>query len=316
MDKKEAKKFEELYNAEDGSSHETFEWIENELHKGRDFYLNGLSEERKKINFEGDYKNIYHLNAFDKDFAEQLIRDTEAGTLYSTRTQILVNGMYKAYKTNDMSILKNCLHTLNRLNYGESLSSCGGYNHSGNYEKVIYALADCDIDLVKKYLPKIHGLADRNTHPFLRPSCNIIMGLIYNNDEWLKEAQLQGEKFCAAKSSAKYDVLAVKYLLALSNRNIPETSVLLQEIANNYKKTTWLFNFKSEFLKFFGVYVHGLYYLAHFVLSTDEFNQLTVPEHTVFWKDFDMYTKQNNFTKGNLMLKLDGNLLSVRRLFD
>jgi len=84
-----------------------------------------------------------------------------------------------------------------------------GYNHSGRFLEVIYAFADCDIDLVRKYLPETHGLADKKTYPFFRPSCNLIMGMIYNNPEWVKEAKIQAEKYCGQKSSAKNDVLVV-----------------------------------------------------------------------------------------------------------
>ncbi|MCL1925949.1 MAG: hypothetical protein FWF95_02295 [Syntrophorhabdaceae bacterium] len=317
MDKKDAKKFEELYSKEDAHAMKTFEEIESELQISRNFYINELSEERKKTNFEDEYRSIFQLNAFEKSFAEQFIRDTDLGSFsYYSRSWILTSGMYLAYKNNNMSILKNCLHTMNRLTYGSTLSTCSGHNHSGSFEKVIYALADCDIDLVKKYLPKVHGLADNKTAPFFRPSCNMIMGLIYENTEWVEEARAQSIKFCGQKSSAKNDVLVVKYLLALSEPNVQNASALLQEIANNYRKTTWLFNFKNEFLKFFGVYIHGLYYLAHFVLSQNDFNRLIIPEHSVFWKEFDLFTKSVNFSKGNLMLNLDGNLKTVKRLFD
>jgi hypothetical protein len=317
MDKKDTKKFEDLYLKEDAYAMRTFEEIENELQRSRKFYVNELSEERKRINFENEYESIFQLNAFEKPFAEQLIRDTNLGSFsYSNRSWILNNGMYQAHKTNDMSILKNCLYTTNRFTYGYTISTCSGYNHSGSFENVIYAFADCDIDLVKKYLPKTHGLADKKTMPFFRASCNLIMGLIYGNAEWIEEAKVQCEKFCVQKSSPKYDVLVVKYLLSLSEKDISGASLLLQEITDNYRKTSWLFNFKNEFLKFFGLYIHGLYYIAHFVLQQEDFDRITVPEHSVFWKDFDLFTKTVNFSKGNLLLRLDNNLQTVKRLFD
>jgi hypothetical protein len=55
---------------------------------------------------------------------------------------------------------------------------------------------------------------------------------------------------------------------------------------------------------------------AHFVLPQEQFDKVTVPEHSVFWKGFDLLTKQCNFSKGNLMLKLDGDLKLVNRLFN
>ena len=317
MDKKDSKKLEELYWKEDVYALRTFEEIETELQRCRNFYINELSEERKKINFENEYKSVLQLNAFDKDFAEKLIRDTDLGAFsYSARSWILTNGMYQAYKAGNMSILKNALHTMNRLTYGYTLSTCGGYNHSGSFEKVIYAFADCDIDLVKKYLPKVHGMADNNTTPFLRASCNLIIGMIYKNSEWIKEAQTQCVKFNERKSSPKNDILVVKYLLALSNKDISTATVLLQEIADNYRKMSWLFNFKSEFLKFFGAYVHGLYYVGYFVLENPLFNQIESPKHSIFWSEFDQYTKETDFSKGIPILKFENNLKTVKRLFD
>lgn len=317
MDKKDSKKFESLYRNNDDNSLRTFEEIEERLYRDRAFYINEFTEERKKAEFEESYKYISQLNVFNKDYAEKLIRDINLGpNSYSTRSKILTYGMYHAYKTNDMSILKNALHTLNRLTYSCVLDLCSGYNHSGAFENVIYAFADCDIELVKRLFPKEHGLADKNTHPFYRPSCNLIMGMIYENDEWKEEAQNQAIIFLERKSSKKNDILVVKYLLALSRKDIAQASLFLQEIADNYRKMSWLFNFKNEFLKFFAVYVHGLYYMAHFVLSEELFKQIILPEHSVFWKDFDSYTKETNFSTGKSIFEWKGDTASLNYLFE
>lgn len=317
MDKKDIKKFEELYWKEDESAVRTFEDIEAKLRDSRNFYLKELAEERKKADFENAYRSNFELNAYDKEFAEKFVHDINlAKGGYSLRFWILTNGMYESYKTGDMSVLKNALHTMNRLMYGNTLITCSGVNQAGNFERVIYAFADCDIDLAKKYFPKIHGLADNNAHPFAKSCCNLIMGMIYKNSDWEAEAQQQAQSFNQRKSSAKSDVLVVDYLLALSKRDDKKASILIQEIANSYRKMTWLFNFNSEFLKFFGVFVHGLYNIAHFVLDKELFSQIKIPEHSVFWKEFDLYTKEHHFSKGELIFKFDNELETVKRLFD
>lgn len=317
MDKKDSKKFEELYWKEDAYARRTFEEIEKLIQCYRDAYINDLSEERKKIFFEDKYESSFQLNAYNKDYAEKLLRDVNLSpNSYSTRSWILTNGMYLTYKNNDVGILKNALHTLNRLTYGEMLSTSGGYNHSGSFVEVIYAFADGDVELVKRYLPVIHGLADNKTYLFFRPGCNLIMGMIYENSKWIEEAQNQALKFCERKSSAKNDILVVEYLLALNRKEIDKASSLLQEITDNYRKMNWLFNFKNGFLKFFGVYIHGLYYFARFVLPDELFRQMNVPEHSVFWQDFDLYTKKMNFSTGKSIFKWEGNCTGLNRLFE
>ena len=316
MDKKDAKKFEELYHKENAYALRTFEEVEEELRQRRLNYLE-MRGEQKKINFSSYYNSIYALKALDKGYAEKLVDDIGlCGISYSTYSWILANGMYNAYKTCNMSVLKNALHTKNRLSFGNRLMLCGGFNHSGNFERVIYAFADCDIDLVEKYLPKQLGLADNNTYPFFRPCCNLIMGMVYQNSSWIKEAQQQVERFKQRKSSPKNDILVACYLLALSEQNTSEASQLLQEIVANYRKMTWIFNFTSEFRKFFGIYVHGLYNIGYFVLSAERFSQIQVPEHSVFWKELDSYTKEHGFATGKNIFRLEGELSGLKRLFD
>ena len=71
MDKKDAKRFKELYFQENAYAQRNFEEIELNLQKNRDSYLNEISEERKKEKFEKAYKSIYQLNCYDKAFAEK-----------------------------------------------------------------------------------------------------------------------------------------------------------------------------------------------------------------------------------------------------
>lgn len=103
--------------------------------------------------------------------------------------------------------------------------------------------------------------------------------------------------------------------MALANKELKEASHIIQEIAENYKKMKWIFEFKTPFLKSFGILVHGLYYLAYFTLSSEDFKKIKTPHHIVFWDNFDDYTKSNHFQKGRLILKLEDELSELKVLF-
>jgi hypothetical protein len=79
----------------------------------------------------------------------------------------------------------------------------------------------------------------------------------------------------------------------------------------------WLVEF-HEFVKYFGVFVHGLYNLARYALPEEKFCELKTPEHAVFWNNFDRHTKEQGFTRGRLVsgLNLTGNLSGLKILFE
>lgn len=323
MNKKEIKLLEELFWVDDvnGPNFRTFEEIESRLLYKKQHFDEVVSEEMQEFNFIKSYKSISQLQVLGKDYARKFIKDINFLSIISPNTlyDILSIGIYNAHKTGQMKILKDALFTKNRLEYGDNLQVSGDTNHSGAFLNVVEAFADCDIELVKKYFPIELGLADKkdsHSHNFSRCASNLIISMLYDNEIWLKESSDLAEKILSQKSANKYDKLVIDYLLALTKKEILIASNTLQEIANVYKKTTWLFNFKNPFLKFFGVYIHGLYNLAYYILPENKFHELKIPEHTVFWKEFDIYNKQNKFTNGKLVLKLNSKLNGLNRLFE
>lgn len=317
MDKKDIKSLEKLFWEDKPGAYNfrTFDEIEEKIKEYKK-EKREVSRDRQKEIFEERYTSSPTLRLYDRAEAEALSYQILCGEFKFARRYILTIGIYDGYKTGDMSILKNALYTQNRINYADDLVTWGSNSHARHFADVIYAFADCDLKLVKKYFPEKFGIvSSRDTHHFYIGT-NLIMSMLYSNKTWLEEALKPVEKFMKAKGSIKSCILGIRYLIALSQQDIDEASKLLQEIADIYRKISWIHNFGNPFLKFFGVYIHGLYNLAYFVLPQEKFNQLRIPEHSVFWKEFDHYTKENNFNSGSLCIKVADQMSDFKLVFD
>ena len=320
MQIKDIKKLEEQFwtnDYKDIPNLRTFNEILIELSQHKLDFDKNISSERIEINFEEAYENIAQLSVLDKKDAKKIIDNINFLSITSPSTiqSFLDLGIYNAGKESNMGLLNDSLFTRNRLSYGLNIQSIKGYNHSGEYEDVIYAFAGFDLDLVKKYLPESLGLPDKNTNNFLRPACCLIMTMIYKRKNWIDESTSISEKFMNLKSAGKYDILAIRYFLSLLREDINSASLLLQEIADVYTKTSWLFNFRSKMLKFWGGYVHGLYNFAYFVLPPDKFEQLKRPKHNIFWEDFSLFQIEHGCSKGKNVVDFDASIEGLNELF-
>ncbi|HGL6714532.1 hypothetical protein NTJ56_20450 [Burkholderia contaminans] len=274
-------------------------------------------EERKQSDFERAYAANGQLQILGKEQARSFFDETCATHSFPTDIDYLLSiGIYRAFHETDMSLLKDALHTWNRLKFGNRLHTPTG-SHGYHFRELMYAMADCDIGLVKQYIPRELGLAERDCFPFFRVGSNLVAVMVYDNPRQtaVEKTLALAETYVGRKGSPKGSVFVVRYLMALLNGQVDEASHYLQCIANEYRKMTWLVEF-HEFLKYFGAFVHGLYNLAHYVLPEAHFALLKTPEHSVFWGDFDRLTKERNFGTGTLIkgLNLTGNLGGLRRL--
>jgi hypothetical protein len=190
--------------------------------------------------------------------------------------------------------------------------------HGFNFASLIHAMADCDTELVKQYMPRELGFAPRGVHPFSRAGSNLVALLVHDNigPKAIESTLALADAFVNRKGSSRANALVIRYLAALLRRDVAVAAECLPQIAELYRKMEWLVQF-NDFLKFFGIFVHGLYNLAHRALPTDQFALLPPVDHPVFWKGFDRLTKERQFTPGKLVdgLSLTAELSGLQRLF-
>lgn len=186
MDKKDFKVLEKIFLNEDlAPNSKNFLEVEVRLRDAKKRYEKSYFATQRNEKFELLYKIFRPLSVLEKEEAKLL---TDKVILLSVAFKdiddILAIGIYEAQKKGQMQILKDALHTYSRFNYGYSLL-VHGYDL---FKGVLYALADCDLNLVKKYLPEKLCLEKHKAIQFSRIANNLIFSSIHSHSGWLKRA--------------------------------------------------------------------------------------------------------------------------------
>lgn len=265
------------------------------------------------------YDFISILSVLPKDKARKLINSIYLLQGYeycgSKNISVLNWGILFAVNTADWQVLTDALYTHNRLAFATDLLLPNGYNHTGYIERVIFAFAACDLDLVEKYLPKSLGLGGKDVHPFLGVIGNLVIGLYYKEKDQLKKAVSNADKFVQRKGSGKGEVLVVRYLLALIAEDMQTASEVLQAVIEGYRRMLWLHESQDNLLNYCAVYVHGLYNLARFMLPVEAFSSLSMPNHPLFIREWVEHQKKKNFSSGSVLFNLITDLPDLKGLF-
>lgn len=288
----------------------------SELIENRAHYLYSVTTDQKDICYIDNCNHIALLSTIPEPIRRSFYDDIYINYSWHTYHEILELSIYNAYRDHNIQILKDGLHTYNRLCFGQNLTTQNGYNQSGSYLELIYAFADADIPLIKRYLPIELGLANSNTVPFFRVAYNLILALLHPEEKHINKALNDAKSYCSKRSIPKLDLLTVQYLIAIAEGNSSKASESLQLLAENYRKMTWLFHCKDDYLKYFGLYIYGLYYISYFIPNSAIFQQISAPKSPYLWEEFDTYTIDNSFKTGSCIIDFKGELRGLTRLFN
>jgi len=273
--------------------------------------------ERRPGDFEEAYAHNAVLNLMGRDEARRFFDDTGATHGFPiTLDHILDIGIYRGIHDNDVALLKDALHTWNRLRFGYRLKH--GWYQGMCFRELIHAMADGDVELMKTYMPRSLGLAPKGCWPFFRAGSNLVAIMLHDGPRpsAVEQVLAYAQTYSEAKKNSKGSILVIRYLLALQSGATDEASGYLQSVADEYRRMSWIVEFQP-FLKYFGAFVHGLYHLAQHVLPADRFAQMTAPRHSVFSDAFDRLSKARAYQTGGLIpgLSLSGELSGLQRLF-
>ncbi len=177
-------------------------------------------------------------------------------------------------KINDFIYQENCIRCLVDFQCGESLYRA--------FLDMLDALAVGNMDTFKLLLP--HKV-ERVTHiyPLYPPAMNMLMGLWYKDATILKAAVPKAEKFVNGKRP-QWDRAVMSYLLSLYAGNPKEAGNNLETVCKSVMKS----DFDSADRTLF-VSAHGLYQLAAYIWDKELFEQLSMPEHKVFSKEYAVW---------------------------
>lgn len=211
-------------------------------------------------------------------------------------------GLYEAFSAWDMQLLNNVLYQASRHETIQRGGSASGYDHCINFFKVIEAMAANDTQLVFSLLPKELGLS-QNGHTLLLTGTNLIMALLYPDEQILEKSREKATKYLLSKRTALERAL-IECLLSLADHDIEKTSLTLKDICVASRKSQG----QTPLSKCFCRNAHGLYHLAHLVLSEIEFQKLEPPQDEGFINQLAHWNSKNDFPKGDLFLTMPGDL--------
>ena len=123
-----------------------------------------------------------------------------------------------------------------------------------------------------------------NIFPVYRPATNMLIGLWRKDDSVLDYAIPRAKKFVSGKSP-QWDRATVAYLLALYDKNPEEAGVQLELVCKGAMRS----DFDPETDKVLFVPAHGLYQLAACLWDEALFQQLPMPNHKIFSKEYAIW---------------------------
>lgn len=182
-------------------------------------------------------------------------------------------------KLNNFIYQENCIRSLTSLLSEDS--------HYWAFLEMLEALAVGNIKAFELLLPdKIENVT--HIFPLYRPATNMLIGLWRKNKNVLDYAVSRANKFVGGKRP-QWERATTAYLLALYNKNPKEAGIQLEIVCKTAMRAD--FNDTEKMLL---VFAHGLYQLAAYLWDTELFQQLPMPNHKSFFKEYAIWRNTNN----------------------
>lgn len=292
MNKNDIKTLEKLFNDTNYKSIDTLKSRYLEVHKK---FKDALGDKRPE-----------HLKNLDDN--ELLLKILSPSDIYS----VLNIGIYSSVKSNDYGLLNDALFSYNCLSYKRNSLLESGIDHCKYLKNVVECFAGNDLSLISKMFPKENGLT-KNGHKFTITCSNLIISILHKNSDWLEKSITDAEKYTRQKIG-NFDRAIINYLVSIATSKHEDANQYLSEVAQLYRKAGWIHDFNNPFLKIFGLFIHGLYNFAYYVLPQTTFEKIEI-EHDVFWTNFSNFTRENNFSKGNSFIVFEDELIRLNEIF-
>jgi len=183
-------------------------------------------------------------------------------------------------KSQDWNRLNNFIYQENCVRSFVSLMN--GDSHYWAFLDMLDALAVGNMKTFELLLP---DKMENVTHifPLYKPAVNMLIGLWRKDDGVIAYAVPRAKKFVSGKRP-QWERAAAAYLLALYDKNPKDAGAQLEMLC---KATMWA-DFDSADKTLF-VPAHGLYQLAACLWDTELFQQLPMPNHKSFSKEYAVW---------------------------
>ncbi|MED3549372.1 hypothetical protein [Cytobacillus praedii] len=273
------------------------------------------------------YLKIYHNPAETNDiytyadWEEYLNQQVEIGTRIDERRKdaditiyvaLIKNpyllGLSQAFQNNDYELLNNAIYHYSKHRLLDI--KAGGYDHCLYFWNVMDSMACNYKEAVEKCFPEELGLC-KNGYPFYVVASNLLMSLWYKNQQWMELAYPAGEKFLRQKKGL-WEKAIVAYLMALSKNDIEKATEALCDVC---KYSTRLD--RPKIYKCFCTEAQGLYQIARYILSEDDFNRIEMPMNDNFCKGLISWQSEHHYPeKGKMIVHYPEKLDVMNHILD
>lgn len=201
---------------------------------------------------------------------------------------------YNAFQNQDYEILNNALYQTSRQKLLATGITASGSDHCNALMDALLAFACNDFKIIDHFFPK--ELPHSKGEFYTENSVNLIKVLYYDEAD-LKDEAVKNASHFLNKKITLWEKYVVLYLLALLHRDLPQINHCLKELCVAYQKLGKFTATKLD--KCIAFPIHGLYRLAQ-IIDADFFSKMTYPKHPSFLDDFEIWQKDNYYSKGKL----------------
>ncbi len=193
-----------------------------------------------------------------------------------------------------------------RLLYYAMLGS--GANHCVNFLRVLSSYACNSFEITEYFLPE--NLPQTKGTYYTEVCVNLLKVMFFNQEEFAATALEKADKFLKKKITT-FEEYFVRSFIAIYQRDIGGINSSLQELCKAYQRQGYPV---SKLDKCFAEEIHGLY---RFIKIIDEafFNEVAMPNHDCFFKEFEIWQKENNYPKGEIFYEYPNEMNYINKIF-
>lgn len=252
-----------------------------------------------------------------KKYFENLRREANAQTENFTR--IVVKSLaYGLIKPEYGKWLNQCLEeqnwqALNNLVFQTTRHSFipgfpVGCDHSFYLTGCLNALACGDRSIIERALPYELDLS-QNGNLFDMIGVNLLMTLWYKDETFSDQTLPTARKFILSKKN-HWERAVISYMVSLYYGEVSSAGIALQKICELYKLQN-----KDKFRKQLCIEAHGLYFLARYVLTPEQFQKIPLPVCDNFSPDYALWRLQHFQPELNLYFEYPSPMELINKIY-
>ena len=200
---------------------------------------------------------------------------------------------YAAFLDGDYKQLNNALWQTGRTELLRGGLLASGTIYTDGILKGLFTSFACNVfSVIPSFIPKDLPLLKGTYYP--ENVINILYSLYYQDEERLSESLLRAQQFLGKKKRTGMEEFSVRYFINLARKDAVALSESLQSLCQAYQRRGFPY---EKIDKCFADEIHGLYRLVRF-FDHSLFEEVSMPSHKTFLKEFEEWQVRNQFPKG------------------